>query len=69
MGHGSIGKALEKRLLPFGANVSGIARTAREGVHSMAGENSQTTDGDNTVFAILSPFSAALKGKNRLLGE
>ena len=39
MGHGSIGKALEKRLLPFGANVSGIARTAREGVHSMAGEN------------------------------
>ena len=39
MGHGSIGKALEKRLLPFGANVSGIARTAREGVHSMAGEH------------------------------
>ncbi|CAK0759703.1 hypothetical protein CVIRNUC_002718 [Coccomyxa viridis] len=36
VGHGSIGKALEKRLLPFGANVSGIARTAREGVHSMA---------------------------------
>ena len=39
MGHGSIGKALEKRLLPFGANVSGIARTAREGMHSMAGEH------------------------------
>ena len=38
IGHGSIGRALEKRLLPFGANVAGIARTAREGVHSMAGE-------------------------------
>ena len=39
IGHGSIGRALEKRLLPFGANVSGIARTAREGVHSMSGES------------------------------
>lgn len=37
IGHGSIGRALEKRLLPFDANVIGIARTAREGVHSMAG--------------------------------
>ena len=39
IGHGSIGRALEKRLLPFGANVVGIARTAREGVHSMTGES------------------------------
>ena len=38
IGHGSIGKALEKRLLPFGAHVSRIARTAREGVHSMSGD-------------------------------
>ena len=38
IGHGSIGRALEKRLLAFGAHVSGIARTAREGVHSMSGE-------------------------------
>lgn len=38
IGHGSIGRALEKRLLPFGAHVSGIARTAREGVHSMLGD-------------------------------
>jgi phosphoglycerate dehydrogenase-like enzyme len=38
IGHGSIGKALETRLLPFGAHVSGIARTAREGVHGMSGE-------------------------------
>ena len=37
IGHGSIGRALETRLLPFGANVSGIARTARDGVSSMSG--------------------------------
>ncbi|CAL5227040.1 g9937 [Coccomyxa viridis] len=36
IGHGSIGRALETRLLPFGARVAGIARTAREGVHSMS---------------------------------
>ena len=56
MGHGSIGKALEKRLLPFGANVSGIARTAREGVHSMAGKNSQTTVQDEYTFCYIEPF-------------
>ena len=32
VGHGSIGRALERRLHPFGAVVTGVARTARAGV-------------------------------------
>ena len=44
IGHGSIGRALETRLLPFGARVAGIARTAREGVHSMLGESQVLLD-------------------------
>ena len=33
LGHGSIGRALEERLLPFGARVVGVARRARPGAH------------------------------------
>ena len=43
LGHGSIGKALEARLAPFGARVRGIARTPRPGVSSMAGKPLLTT--------------------------
>lgn len=35
LGHGSIGRALEARLKPFGACVTGIARTVRPGVRSL----------------------------------
>jgi phosphoglycerate dehydrogenase-like enzyme len=34
LGHGSIGRALEARLRPFGADVVGIAKHARPGVHT-----------------------------------
>ena len=34
VGHGSIGRALERRLQPFGAAVTGVARTARASVEA-----------------------------------
>jgi phosphoglycerate dehydrogenase-like enzyme len=36
LGHGSIGRAVEARLAPFGARVIGVARRARQGVHALA---------------------------------
>lgn len=36
LGYGSIGKATEERLLPFGVNIHRVARTARSGVSSLA---------------------------------
>ena len=35
VGYGSIGRALEQRLLPFGARIKRVARRARDGVHSI----------------------------------
>lgn len=35
VGYGDIGRAIEARLLPFGVEVVRVARTAREGVHSV----------------------------------
>jgi phosphoglycerate dehydrogenase-like enzyme len=35
VGHGSIGRALEARLAPFGAEVTGVARTARPSVGTL----------------------------------
>jgi phosphoglycerate dehydrogenase-like enzyme len=34
VGHGDIGRALAARLEPFGANVVGVARSARDGAHA-----------------------------------
>lgn len=36
LGYGEIGRAIEKRLLPFEARVTRVARSAREGVHSVS---------------------------------
>jgi phosphoglycerate dehydrogenase-like enzyme len=36
VGFGSIGRAVERRLEPFGVTVVGVARSAREGVHGIA---------------------------------
>jgi phosphoglycerate dehydrogenase-like enzyme len=36
LGHGTIGRAVADRLRPFGVEVTGIARTAREGVLGLA---------------------------------
>jgi phosphoglycerate dehydrogenase-like enzyme len=35
VGHGSIGRAVERRLEPFGVTVIGVARRARDGVHAV----------------------------------
>jgi phosphoglycerate dehydrogenase-like enzyme len=35
VGHGSIGRALEDRLQPFGAHIERVARRARDGVHAI----------------------------------
>lgn len=35
VGHGSIGRAVERRLDPFGVTVIGVARRARDGVHAV----------------------------------
>jgi phosphoglycerate dehydrogenase-like enzyme len=35
LGHGSIGAAVEARLVPFEVSVTRVARTARDGVHSV----------------------------------
>ncbi|BDA44526.1 probable glyoxylate/hydroxypyruvate reductase B at C-terminar half [Coccomyxa sp. Obi] len=44
LGHGSIGRALEERLRPFGAHITGVARSARPGVRSMSGRHSLAHD-------------------------
>lgn len=36
VGYGAIGKAIERRLLPFGARVNKVSRTRREGVAGLA---------------------------------
>jgi phosphoglycerate dehydrogenase-like enzyme len=36
VGYGAIGEAIERRLVPFGAVVSRVSRTARNGVHPLA---------------------------------
>jgi phosphoglycerate dehydrogenase-like enzyme len=36
LGYGAIGRAIERRLLPFGARVSKVSRTRREGVSALA---------------------------------
>jgi phosphoglycerate dehydrogenase-like enzyme len=36
VGHGSIGRDVERKLEPFGVTVLGVARTARAGVHAVA---------------------------------
>ena len=37
LGHGGIGRALEARLKPFGAQVTGVMRSGRDGTVPVAG--------------------------------
>jgi phosphoglycerate dehydrogenase-like enzyme len=64
IGHGSIGEAVEKRLLPFGCTVERIARHAREGVTDMSTLPDRIGAAD--VVVILLPFTPDTKG---LLGK
>ena len=60
VGFGSIGRALEARLLPFGARISRVARHAREGVYSIDALPRLVPDAD--VVVILVPLTADTRG-------
>ena len=52
LGHGSIGRAVEARLAPFGVTVTGVARRARPGVHTMSEAHALAAEAD-VVVALL----------------
>lgn len=60
LGYGSIGRALEVRLLPFGVDVIRVARTAREGVHSLADVPSLLPRAD--IVVVLLPLTDETRG-------
>jgi phosphoglycerate dehydrogenase-like enzyme len=61
VGFGSIGRELERHLEPFGVTVIGVARQAREGVHSVAELPSLVGRADAVVvLAPLTPETARL---------
>ena len=60
VGHGSIGRAVQVRLEPFGTRVVGVARRAREGVHPVAGLPSLLPDADAVV--LLTPLTPETRG-------
>ena len=60
VGYGSIGRALEARLLPFGARISRVARRAREGVDSIDALPRLLPDAD--VVVILVPLTPQTRG-------
>ena len=60
VGYGSIGRALEDRLLPFGARVSRVARRAREGVETIDALPRLLPDAD--VVVILVPLTPQTRG-------
>lgn len=60
VGYGSIGRALEERLVPFGAHISRVARHAREGVDSIEALPRLLPDAD--VVVILVPLTPQTRG-------
>ena len=60
VGYGSIGRALDKRLLPFGARISRVARHAREGVDSIDALPRLVPHAD--VVVILVPLTPETQG-------
>jgi phosphoglycerate dehydrogenase-like enzyme len=64
VGYGSIGRAVEARLLPFGCTVERVARHAREDVAAMDELPRLLADAD--VVVLLLPFTEQTRG---LLGE
>lgn len=60
VGFGSIGRALEQRLEPFGARVVRVARHRREGVHGVNELPGLLPDAD--VVVILLPLTAETRG-------
>ncbi|MDX6723120.1 MAG: hypothetical protein QOD73_1524 [Solirubrobacteraceae bacterium] len=64
VGHGSIGRAVERRLAPFGVRVGRVARSARPGVEPVERLAEVVRDAD--VVVVLAPLSDATRG---LVGE
>ncbi|MCD4527215.1 2-hydroxyacid dehydrogenase [Nocardioides sp. cx-173] len=60
VGHGAIGQAIERRLLPFEVTVSRVARTAREGVHALADLPTLLPDAD--VVILIVPLTEETRG-------
>lgn len=60
LGHGSIGRAVQARLEPFGAIVTGVARHARAGVHALS--DAHRLAGDADVVVVLLPLTAETAG-------
>ncbi|GAA2031486.1 2-hydroxyacid dehydrogenase [Catenulispora yoronensis] len=52
VGYGSIGSAIERRLLPFEVDVLRVARTAREGVHAMSDINALLPRADVVIIVV-----------------
>lgn len=60
LGHGSIGRAVEARLRPFGTRVVGVARTARDGVRGIGELPGLLPSADALV--VLAPLTDATRG-------
>jgi phosphoglycerate dehydrogenase-like enzyme len=69
VGHGSIGRAVQERLAPFGARVVGVASRAREGVHGVEELDALLPRADAVV--VLLPLTPATRGlfDARMLGR
>jgi phosphoglycerate dehydrogenase-like enzyme len=60
VGYGSVGAAIERRLLPFETEVVRVARTARDGVHPVGALPELLPHADIVVLIV--PFTAATAG-------
>jgi phosphoglycerate dehydrogenase-like enzyme len=60
LGFGSIGRALERRLEPFGARLVRVARSRREGVHGV--DQLAGLLGDADVVVVLLPLTSETRG-------
>lgn len=60
LGFGSIGRALELRLMPFGVDIIRVARSARAGVHAIADLPALLPNAD--VVVVLLPLTRETRG-------
>jgi phosphoglycerate dehydrogenase-like enzyme len=60
VGFGSIGRAVERRLEPFGVTVTGVASRAREGVHGT--DELPALVGDADAVVVLTPLTPETRG-------
>jgi phosphoglycerate dehydrogenase-like enzyme len=60
VGHGSIGRAVERRLAPFGVRIGRVARSARPGVEPVE-RLAQAVEGADAVV-VLAPLSDSTRG-------